>query len=306
MLFAFNTAVAPALSLPVATASARDLGYDGLEVHLPNVAGDDPAAGTVLSERDFVKLVFERDGVRLVGLSVPAWFDAGGDAGAAGRNAATADALRRAIDLAGRLRCPFVRVLVAAVPPGSALAEAAVRVADWLVPLADHAAGAGTTLLVRNALAFRMAGPLWRVIDQADHPALGVAWDPLAAAVAGEEPGLSVPTLNSRIRLVVLRDARLAGPAGGRRVESLCRPGEGDLPLKTLAARLRGVGFDGPVVVAYPADLPSDVGPHEALLQAATSQFRHWKPPPPPPAKSTATKPGGTPRVAGTPAPQRA
>jgi sugar phosphate isomerase/epimerase len=290
MLFAFNTAVLPALDLPALTARATALGYAAVEVHLPHAAAGDPAAGTILTERDLVKLAFEQAGLTLAGLSTHLHLD---DDAAAPAIDATADAMRRAIDLAARLRCPHVRVLDAAVRPGRAPAEAAIRLADRLVPVADHAAGAGVTLLVQNALAFRTAGSLWRVIEQAGHPALGVAWDPLSAEAAGEPPAVSVPTLNSRIRHVLLRDATLDGGGQGvrqgsgggptapaRRVAALRRVGEGDLDLRTLVTRLRGVGFNGPVVVSYPPELPPAVGPVDELLAHALEQMRKWSPAP--------------------------
>ena len=293
MRLAFSTAIDPTWDLSAVTTKAQALGYDGVEVFLPNAPGTgDPAAGTPLSERDLVRLGFERAGVAVAGVAASLYYS-----GDAARDAATADAVRRLIDLAARVRAPHVRILDAAVPPGVEPGAAGLRYLDWVVPLADHAARGGVALLVQNALAHRTARRVWAVIDQADHPALGVAWDPLAAASAGESYAVSIPTLNSRIRHVLLRDAAVGRDAVGgapsaavsasaapsnatdRPVGALARLGDGDLHVRAMLDRLRGIGFDGWASVSYPPPSAA-LGSADELLAHAAAQVKAWLAPP--------------------------
>lgn len=267
MRFALSTAIHPAWDLPAVATVARSLGYAGVDVVLPAAAGGDPAAGSAVAERELVRLAFGQAGAELAGLSAALPFVAD-----AGRDAAAADAVRRVVDLAARLKCGRVRIPGAAVRAGSDRDAALVRLADWLAPLADHAGRAGVELLVQNATAFRTARDLWRLAEQLRHPWLGVAWDPLASALAGEAAGVAVPTLGTRIRHVLLRDATVAGTGVGRRVEAFRRLGEGDLSPAKLLDRLAGIGYGGWVVVHYPPG--AGLGAPEEVLAAALGWFK--------------------------------
>ena len=261
------------------------MGFAAVEVHLPNAVAADPAAGSIVAERELVTLAFEQAGVRLAGLSAHMSFVDGRDDG-------TPAAVRRMIDLAARLRCPRVRVLDMAVLPGDSHAAAALRLADKLVPLADYAADAGVLLLIQNAITFRTAAAMWRVLEQVNHPALACAWDPLASLASGEDPMVAIPVLNSRIQQVLLRDATLSDAGttrwrrSSRQVVSLRRLGDGELDLRRAVDRLRGIGFGGPVVVTYPPELPPDVGPAEDLLKHAAQTWTAWMPAPAKPVKA--------------------
>jgi sugar phosphate isomerase/epimerase len=303
MRFAFSTAIDPSWDLSAVTATAQSLGYDGVEVYLPAADREgDPAAGSPLAERDIVRLAFERAGVAVAGVATSLHY-----AGDAARDAATADAVRRVIDLAGRVRAGRVRMLDAVARPGTDRGLAGLRYADWLVPLADHAAAAGVTLLVQSALSHRTAGRMWRLIEQADHPALAVAWDPLAAALAGETAAVAVPTLNSRIGHVLIRDGTLVaadgdgrqpsarGPAGAvaapsnataRPWASFARVGDGELGVRDLLNRLSGIGFDGWASVSYPPPLATGLGSAEDLLRHALDRMKGWLVAPKPAGRS--------------------
>ncbi|QOV91842.1 sugar phosphate isomerase/epimerase family protein [Humisphaera borealis] len=290
MQLTFNTAIAPQWDLTRVPSMARAMGYAAVEVHLPNAAEADPAAGSIVADRDLVGLVFAQAEVQLAGLAAGIRFcDSAHDP--------APDAIRRMIELARRLRCPRLRVLDAEAQPGRSRTDAVLRLADKLLPLADRAADAGVQLLIQNAITCRTASSMWRLLEQVGHPALACAWDPLASVAAGEDPMVPIPVLNSRIQLVVLRDATLSSharakgvdersswrqanaerwPRTSRDVVSLCRPGDGELDLRRSIDRLSGIGFAGPVVVSYPPELPPEVGPAEALLGQAAETWKAW------------------------------
>lgn len=283
MILALNTALIADGDLAAVPPRAAELGYAAVEVHLPSPGGENPAAGSIVADRDLVHLAFERSGITLSGLSAALSFADGG-------NDPAPDAVRRVIDLAARLRCPRVRVLDVRIGPGTNHAAAILRFADQLLPLADHAADAGVSLLIQNAISLRSAVAMWRLLEQADHPSLGCAWDPLASMTIGEDPMVAIPTLNKRIQQVQLRDATMTDGGGSsraaRRVVSLQRLGQGELDLRRSIDRLRGIGFAGPAVVSYPVDLPPDVGPAGDLLSQAVKTWKAWAPAPPKPAKA--------------------
>jgi sugar phosphate isomerase/epimerase len=207
------------------------------------------------------------------------------------RDESTAEAIRRVIDLAARVKCGKVRMHAMALPPRGSPAESAQALAELLIPLADHAGASGVCLLLQNGLSFPTAWAMWPVIEQANHSAVAIAWDPLAAALAGEAPGVSIPLLNSRIRQVMLRDASLIGVGTARQLGTYRKLGDGELAPAKLLDRLRGVGYRGWVSVAYPP--PGDgteLGSPEDLLRHAMEQIRAWQPKPAKAAKPAAKK----------------
>ena len=140
-----------------------------------------------------------------------------------------------------------------------------MALAEWLLPLADYAADHEVSLVVENEFSFRFAQDLWRTLETLNHPAVGACWDVCNAAIAGERPAVSVPTLNSRIQYVYVTDARL-DPAG-----PIYRPiGQGDIPIRNFLTRLQGVGYTGWVTLKWDkATLSNLAGPEEVLPEAA-------------------------------------
>jgi sugar phosphate isomerase/epimerase len=181
-----------------------------------------------------VRRAFEEGGVEIACVASTITMPAGRRA-----RVAAAGELRQLVEVAATLGCRRVRVLDTAIPRGHAGISAAVEVGRWLLPAADFAGGQGVTIVVENALSFRKAGQVWQMLESISHPNVAACWDPLGALRVGESPAVSVPTLNSRIQYVRLRDAR---------------PGEAAVPVQHLMTRLRGVGYTGYVTVETPAE----------------------------------------------------
>jgi sugar phosphate isomerase/epimerase len=278
MLLAFTSSMLPGVDVGGVARAAASLGYGGVEAFLPSAAEADPTAGSILTDLESATAALGEAKVSLVGLATTLRFSTD-------LLADQSSPVKRVIELARELDCPRIRMLDAAAPANIAPGDLAQRLADWLLPLADFASTAGVSLLVQNALAFRTAGPLWAMLERADHPALGIAWDALSAALAGETPGVSVPTLNSRIQLAILRDAKINAEPSHRPALAGFKPvGQGDAHLPRLVTRLRGVGFVGPAVVDYPQAALSALDGGEAVLKQAAAQWQAWKPAAPKPA----------------------
>lgn len=164
---------------------------------------------------------------------------------------AQAAQIRGFIDLVSEAGCKYVRFLDVALRSTESPNSAVVAMARWLTPLADYAAERGVVLVIENALSFRKSRQIWMMLESINHPAVGACWNLANAAIAGESPAISVPTLNSRIRY-----ARLTGPT---------------LPPDTrhFLTRLQGIGYTGYVGV----DLPPE------QLANAITQLREWTKP---------------------------
>jgi sugar phosphate isomerase/epimerase len=139
-----------------------------------------------------------------------------------------------------------------------------VAFGDWLLPLGDYAAERGVTVVVENLLSFRAAKEMWLILDRLQHPGIACCWDVFNAALIGEGPYVSVPTLNNRIVYTQVKDAKL-GALGA----TYCKIGEGDVPVQKFITRLLGIGYHGYVTVEWEkAYLPNLAEPEEILPDA--------------------------------------
>lgn len=154
---------------------------------------------------------------------------------------------------------------------GWSRAAAAMALGEWLLPLGDYAAERGVTIVVENALSFRYAKELWGVLDRLQHPSIACCWDVFNAALVGETPAVSVPTLNSKIQYVQLKDAKL-GPLGA----TLCKIGEGDVAIKNFMIRLLGIGYEGYVTFEWEKAWLPNIAEPEEVLPEAVKKLREW------------------------------
>lgn len=270
MKFAFSTLNFPDWDLETIADRAKEMGYDGLEL--------DPS---------FLGRAEPELSIPIVCIAHPTSMP-GGRIG----NQQAANDLMGVIDAAQSLGCPMVRIPDVPVPAGQNPSEAANRFAAWLAPLADYAAERKVGLLIDNASGFRRACHLWTLLEAMDHPAVGAAWDVLSAALVGEGPALSVPTLNSRIRYVRVADATFAG-AKAQRVKL----GEGTVRLQELLNRLMGIGYAGWVSLRCDKGLSGELAEADQGLAEALQKLREWTTPP---AAAKPKKPAAAP--AATPA----
>jgi sugar phosphate isomerase/epimerase len=230
MKLAFSTLCAPDWDAPALALRAKEYGYDGVEL-----------AGPVPNDVAAVRQAFETGGVEIACLATSISMPPGRR-----DRAAAAAELRRQIEVAGGLGCRRLRMLDTTIPRGHAGVSAAVEMGRWLLPAADVAAEVGVTIVVENALSFRKAGQVWTMLESISHPNVAACWDALTAVRVGESPAVSVPTLNSRIQYVRLRDPR---------------PGEAAVPVQNLLIRLRGIGYTGWVTVETSAERLAGVVP---------------------------------------------
>jgi sugar phosphate isomerase/epimerase len=277
MKFAFSTVSSPAWDFETLVARAREYGYDGVEIRGFLNEAILTAANVFLTDPDKVRKVFADAGIEICCLasSIAMTQDRHKDA-------ALADQLRTYIDTAASIGCPIIKIFDTQVRPGSLLmpwrgenrTHAAMALSKWLIPLADYAADHNVIIAIENALSFRHAKEMWTIVDRIDHPSVGVGWDLFTAAMVGEGPAYSVPTLNSRIVYTQVKDAKF-GPLGA----SYCKIGEGDVQIRNFLRRLRGIGYGGYVTVEWEKAWLPNLAEPEVILPDAITKLRNWAKP---------------------------
>jgi len=274
MKFAFSTVSCPAWDFDTIVARARDYGYGGVEIR-----GflDEPAATTAdlfKTDPDDLRRTFDDAGIEVACLASSIAMEQPHAAWQVWRrspNERGATQLRTYIDTARRLGCHLVKIFDTQVRPGQTRSSAGVALGDWLLPLADYAADRDVVLVIENALSFRASKEMWSILDRLQHPSIACCWDVFNASLIGESPYFSVPVLNSKIAYTQVKDAKL-GALGA----TLCKLGEGDVPVEKFITRLKGVGYTGYVTVEWEkAWLPNIAEPQDVLPDAA-EKLRKW------------------------------
>jgi sugar phosphate isomerase/epimerase len=155
--------------------------------------------------------------------------------------AAQLDEGRRFIDLAARLKVPYVRVFPDKVPPGEARADVIARIVDGLRTLGDHAKGGGVTVILESHGDFTDSPSLSAIFKGAAHPNVAFLWDAHHTAVFGKEsPAQTFQALGSYVRHTHLKDSRPEG-TGVRYVLT----GTGAVPVKETVSVLVKAGYKG-------------------------------------------------------------
>jgi 4-hydroxyphenylpyruvate dioxygenase len=145
------------------------------------------------------------------------------------------------------------------------------RLADALLALADRAAEKDVTLALDLPRVWQSAREAWSLLERLNHPSLGCVLDLWACAAAGETPQVVIPMLNSKIVCV-----RVADGMDVRDPATACAMGQGVIPVRTALARLRGIGYQGWVIL--PA-LGAASLPAETYLPAALATVASWNAP---------------------------
>jgi sugar phosphate isomerase/epimerase len=269
MKFAFSTVACPTWDFDTIASRAKEYGYDGVELRgflNENILS---SSNVFLTDARKIASMFDYYGVGMACVS--------SSIAMTGRRRADrilADDCRRFIETAQELGCGNVKLFDTQVRPGQSRSAAVAALAEWLMPLGDFAAEHGICLLIENALSFRSAKEMWLILERVNHPSICCCWDVGNAALIGEPPSVSIPTLNNRIAYVQVKDAKI-GPLGA----TFCKLGDGDMQVEKLVIRLRGIGYDGWVSMEWDkAWLPGLADPEE-ILPDAIQKLREWTKP---------------------------
>ncbi len=265
MQYAFMSFSCPELSLDAMLDAAADLGYAGVEPRLD--AGHAHGVETALSPaaRRAVKRRVDAAPVRICCLAASSRF---ADPAA---TAAYLDAARRALDLAGDLDVPTVRVFGGHFPAAVTRDEAVDNVSEALAALAGHAQARGAILCLETHDAWCDPRDVAQVMRNVNHPHVAVNWDVLhPVRTAGWPLRAAREALAPWIRHVHMHDAQLAP---GR--IAYAPMGEGAIDHREVLQGLRAIDYQGYLSGEWIGFTPwqQHLGPEIARLRAYETQL---------------------------------
>lgn len=266
MKFAFSTVSCPKWDFDTIVARAKEYGYAGVEVRGFLDGSMLTASNPFLTDPRKLRDLFGENDIDICCLASSIAMTQNRK-----RDKAAAAELKQFIDTAHTLDCPLVKVFDTQVRPGQDRPSAGVALGNWILPLADYAAERDVVIVIENALSFRAAKEMWTILDRLQHPSIACCWDVFNAAMVGESPYLSVPTLNSKIQYTQVKDAKL-----GQLGATYTLLGEGDVKVQTFLTRLRGIGYKGWVTLEWEKVWLPNIAEPEEVLPHAIKKLREW------------------------------
>ncbi len=263
---AFSTVACPDWTLEQVVARAKEYGYEGVELRTLGPGGSGLASDPALSDPGKVAQILEQSGVAPVCLSTSTALHFA-DATRAHR---AVRQLEADLELAAALRCGAVRIFGSRVEPGETQQTVMQRIAERIKPLVDKAGRLGVQILFENAGSFNQAQQWWWLLNLVDHPMAGMCWNVANAAAVGEPPAVSVPCLNSRIRLAKVKDTAVGEGSG------FVPLGTGTVGIEAFLKRLLGIGYEGFISVEWDRLWFPSLAPAEEHLPDAQKRLRDW------------------------------
>jgi len=262
----FSSLACPAWDLATIISSAKQFGYDGVE--LRGLRNDLylPLTPELTGDPDHVKSVFRDGGVELVCLGSSATLTAT-------RHRELAKAKEEILDymeLAGKLGCPNVRIMVGETGRGEDRLTVLGRLAESLRSMMSAASRLNVRLLIENGGDFCSATDLWFLADAVNHPMLRCCWNQCQGMTQFERATNALPRLGSKIGLVHICDATFNADV----LVDYKLPGEGDLEAARQIEILKGLAFDGYVVFEWPRRWVDRLAAPETALPAAAKFLR--------------------------------
>jgi len=267
MKIGFSSMVCPNWDLATMIARAAELGFDGVEVSLHDDASLSSQAARLAADPDAARKRFDAAGVRLlcIGASFPI------ESPYRDRVAANQRKIVDAIELAGKVGCPYVRVPFGPIEWLDTRSHVLSRVGEAFGDLIPHAVANGVTILLENGADLPDSRAVWFVLDAVSHPALQCCFDPCVAMGAGDPLTIWAPRLNRRIAMVRVCDAAFDERGA---FQEYRLPGEGSLEWARILPLLRGLLFDGLLMFHWPKALESALPEPDEVLPKVIAYLR--------------------------------
>jgi sugar phosphate isomerase/epimerase len=177
---------------------------------------------------------------------------------------------KRYLELAHRLRAPYVRVFGDKVPPGDSRPATISRIVDGLRTLTDAARGSGVTILIESHGDFTDSLSLRAILEGAPDAAL--LWDAHHTVVSsGENPARTFQDIGRFVRHTHLKDSRPAD-AGVRYVLT----GTGTVPVQETVNVLARGGYAGYYGFEWEKAWHSELEEPEVALPHYARVMRGW------------------------------
>lgn len=235
MKLCFSTIGCPEWYWEDILATAKDLGYHGLEIR--GVRNEIDAS----KMRPFREEIAAGTRAQLsaLGLSI-ACLDSSCELGTRSGRVEMMNTGLSDIDVASRLGVPYVRVL------GDNRPAPAVPVEDALVMdaagyLGEYAKDKGVTLLIESNGAYAETRRLRRLLDMLNMPNIAALWDVHHPyRYFQESPKTTYENIGPYIKHMHIKDSVMV-----RSREQYRIPGEGDIPLAEMIGLMEGCGYQG-------------------------------------------------------------
>ncbi len=235
MKLSFSTLGCPDWSFSDIVATARDLGYDGVEIHgVANQLDGSKISQFLPENAEKTKALLAQKKLEIPILTSTCYIN--------DKNIAeeTMEKAGRYIDTAQRMGIKYVRVLCDYGPEQSGQLDDAY-IAGQLKTLTAKAGGQGVGLLVETNGYYANSTRLVKLIDSVGADNLGVLWDiHHPYRYFGETPEFTVGTLGDLIRHVHMKDSIVEDGKLKYRLLS-----QGDLPIRDCVEKLEGIGYTG-------------------------------------------------------------
>src|SRR5437867_3109989 len=157
------------------------------------------------------------------------------------KRAAQLDEARRFIDLAHRMRVPYVRVFGDKIVPDQPKQASVERVIKGLRELGEYAKGSNVAVILESHGDFTDSPTLLEIMKGSEMPTVGLLWDTHHTAVAGKEaPAHTFRQLGRYVRHTHLKDSRPEGDA-----DRYVLTGTGTVPVREIVRTLAAGGYRG-------------------------------------------------------------
>lgn len=164
-------------------------------------------------------------------------------------------ALKRVVQIAAELNCPFIRLYGGTdpVPCGHSRAEAWDQTVSGTQELADYAASHGVSCCIEthNGSLTYSATDAVRFVRDVDRPNVGILLDFAWVFAAGETDPVSVVELSRPYLMHCHYKDWHMSMQQGRLERDGCLMGDGDLPWRDFLTALREAGYDGLMTDEY-------------------------------------------------------
>lgn len=234
----FSTLGCPKWPWPRILEQASQMGYAAIELRGIEMKMD----LTALPEFSGTRLAASVKDLDALGLKIS-------DLGASARmheadpkvRAAQLDEGRRFVDLAQRLRAPYVRVFGDKFPPGEPRRDVMARVIEGLRALGEHAKGSGVGIIIEAHGDFTDSPTLQELLKGTGMDNVALLWDAHHTFVSGkEQPAATFAALGSYVRHTHLKDSRPEGAA-----VRYVLTGSGTVPVRDTVRVLANAGYKG-------------------------------------------------------------
>jgi sugar phosphate isomerase/epimerase len=268
---AFSTVACSDWILPDVLTAAAEWGYDGVELRTFGYGSAEFACDPALTAGEKIRGLCAELGVEPAVLATGVGFDEPIRPAVIGWAVSDTErsvrAAKSAIDLAGNIECPLVRVFGFEINRREKRPAATRRIVSRLRLAVDGARNTGVRLVLENGGSFATAADVAELVDAVGSPLLGVSYSPAVARTAGEDPLAGAALLGDRLWVVKLKDYRGAQPVP---------IGDGEMGIAELVGALRDGGFSGWGVVEWDRAWLHGLAPAELVLPESVRRLYAW------------------------------